>query len=198
MSDHVNTWSDGIFRRRGSAYSRSSLRSGMRLSARNAIEMLMLPLNPVDSLAVRSCIPRDEAGFYPRRKARKDSWKSIFDSVIMSLCSPLWIPALWTFLVIRVQRFCFLLLPLVLLRLCFFHYLQRVKRSERGKTSWRNSPDFFVSSWWKTQKPSCISGAKGDYYNQPRCILLTLKMTPELCRRKMFCRTGSSFALLCF
>lgn len=114
MSDRVNTWSDGIFRRGGSAYSSSSLRSGMfkmRLSARNAIEMLMLPLNPVDSLAARRRIPRDEAGFYPRRKARKDSWKSIFDSVIMSLCSALRIPALWTFLVIRVQRVCYFFPP---------------------------------------------------------------------------------------
>lgn len=109
-SDRVNTWSDGIFRRRGSAYSSRSLRRGMfkmRLSTRNAIEMLMLPLNLVGSLAVRCRIPRDEAGFYPRRKARQHSWKSIFDSVIMSLRSALWIPALWTFLVITVWHFCF-------------------------------------------------------------------------------------------
>lgn len=43
--------------------------------------------------------------FIREERGRKDSWKSIFDSVIMSLCSALWIPTLWTFPVIRVLRF---------------------------------------------------------------------------------------------
>lgn len=71
-----------------------------------AIEMLIFPLNPVDSYGTLLHSWR-HVRLLSEKKGRKDSWKSIFDSLIMLLCSILSIPSLWTFPVMSVLHFFF-------------------------------------------------------------------------------------------